>query len=135
MLSAAALRDEHTTPAAASKRAELASPDDFSLMNVLSEGLKHAKHQRRAEQSQVPIGHEVAKVARPLMSIARICDRGHKVVFETTHATVLDSQGREVCRFARKGNLYMVDVTLKAPRFNPMDKAKSKSSGFTRPGR
>ena len=68
---------------------------------------------------------QVAKVNRPLMSIARICDRGHTVLFTKTHASVLDAKGREICRFARKGNLYMIDVTLKAP---------SRKSGFTRPG-
>ena len=62
---------------------------------------------------------QVAKVNRPLMSIARICDRGHTVLFTTTHASVLDARGREVCRFARKGNLYMVDVHLKAPPKKP----------------
>ncbi len=58
---------------------------------------------------------QVAKVTRPLMSIARICDRGHKVVFEKGHASVLNAQGQEICRFARRGNLYMIDVKLKAP--------------------
>jgi hypothetical protein len=74
---------------------------------------------------------QVAKVTRPLMSIARICDRGHKVIFEKSHATVVDLRGREVCQFARKGNLYMVDVTLKAPRPNN----KAKAPGFARPAR
>jgi hypothetical protein len=66
---------------------------------------------------------QVAKVTRPLMSIARICDRGHKVVFEKGHASVLNSQGQEICRFARRGNLYMIDVKLRAP-----------GAGFTRRG-
>ena len=66
---------------------------------------------------------QVAKVTRPLMSIARICDRGHRVIFEKSHASVLNEQGQEVCRFARRGNLYMIDVKLKAP-----------SAGFTRRG-
>ena len=46
---------------------------------------------------------QVAKVNRPLMSIARICDRGHTVTFCKTHASVLDGKGREICRFVRKG--------------------------------
>jgi len=58
---------------------------------------------------------QVAKVTRPLMSIARICDKGHRVVFEKSHASVLNAQGQEICRFARRGNLYMIDVKLKAP--------------------
>jgi len=58
---------------------------------------------------------QVAKVTRPLMSIARICDKGHRVVFEKGHASVLNGQGQEICRFARRGNLYMIDVKLKAP--------------------
>ena len=68
---------------------------------------------------------QVAKVNRPLMSIARICDKGHTVSFCKTHASVLDSRGQEICKFLRKGNLYMIDVTLKAP---------GRKAGFTRPG-
>ena len=66
---------------------------------------------------------QVAKVTRPLMSIARICDKGHKVTFEKGHASVINSQGNEICRFARRGKLYMIDVKLRAP-----------SAGFTRRG-
>jgi hypothetical protein len=69
---------------------------------------------------------QVARVTRPLMSIARICDKGYDVTFKRSHASVLTSKGVEVCRFARKGNLYMVDVKLLAP--------KAKAAGFTRPG-
>jgi len=67
---------------------------------------------------------QVARVTWPLMSIARICDRGYEVVFKKTHASVISSHGTEICKFARKGNLYMVDVKLLAP----------KKAGFTRPG-
>ena len=76
---------------------------------------------------------QVAKVNRPLMSIARICDKGHTVLFCKTHASVLASGGKEICRFARKGNLYMIDVTLKAP--SRRTDATNRKSGFTRPGK
>jgi len=69
---------------------------------------------------------QVAKVNRPLMSVARICDKGHTVLFNKTHASVFDNKGREICRFPRKGNLYMIDVALKAP---------NRKAGFTRPGK
>jgi len=74
---------------------------------------------------------QVAKVNRPLMSIARICDKGHTVIFCKTHASVQDSRGQEICKFLRKGNLYMIDVTLKAPG----RKTPGRTAGFTRPGR
>ena len=73
---------------------------------------------------------QVAKVNRPLMSIAKICDKGHTVLFCKTHASVMDGKGKEICRFARKGNLYMIDVTLKAP--SRRTDGPSRRSGFTR---
>ena len=59
---------------------------------------------------------QVAKVNRPLMSIGRMCDQGHKVVFDAKKAEVVDKHGKVVTTFWRKGGLYTVDMMLRAPR-------------------
>jgi hypothetical protein len=69
---------------------------------------------------------QVGRVSRPLMSIARICDADNTVLFNKTHAIVHDAKGREVCRFDRKGQLYLIKFRLKAP-----DRT---AAGFPRPG-
>jgi hypothetical protein len=69
---------------------------------------------------------QVGRVSRPLMSIARICDAGNTVLFNTTHAIVRDNKGKEVTRFDRRGQLYLIKFRLKAP---------GKASDFPRPGK
>ena len=59
---------------------------------------------------------QVAKVNRPLMSIGRICDQGHRVVFDAKKAEVLDKHGKVVTTFWRKGGLYTIDMMLRAPK-------------------
>ena len=59
---------------------------------------------------------QVAKVNRPLMSIGKMCDQGHKVVFDAKKAEVIDKHGKVVTTFYRKGGLYTVDMMLRAPK-------------------
>ena len=66
---------------------------------------------------------QVAGVTRPLMSVGRVCDQGMVCTFYDTHATVVAKDGREVCRFDRRGGLYVAQLTLKQPE------------GFTGPAR
>ena len=56
---------------------------------------------------------QVAKVTRPLWSVARICDAGFKVAFDTAGAEVVSKEGKVVCRFSRVGNLYKARLDLK----------------------
>ncbi len=60
---------------------------------------------------------QVADVSRPLHSISKICDEGFEVRFTKTHATIITPQGREICRFERKGGLYVAQLHLKNPDF------------------
>lgn len=76
-------------------------------------------------QQRIRSKFQVAKVSRPLMSIARICDQGNTVLFNKEHAIVRTSTGRELTRFDRKGMLYLIKFRLKAPT----------SEGFRGPGR
>jgi len=74
---------------------------------------------------------QVAKVSRALMSIGKICDQGHKVIFDKNEGKVLDSNGKMICKFVRRGGLYVMDVKLMAP---PGHRAGVKKAGFARPG-
>jgi hypothetical protein len=66
---------------------------------------------------------QIAAVTRPLMSVGKICDEGHEVVFRADMAVVNDSHGSEICRFSRsRGGLYLAKMKLRAP-----------TTGFSRP--
>ncbi len=58
-----------------------------------------------------------AKVTRPLWSVGRICDEGFDVKFNRTEALILTKQGKVVCRFERRGGLYIARLQLKNPLF------------------
>ena len=73
---------------------------------------------------------QVAKVTRPLMSVSKICDAGMSMRFTATMAVIEDAQGEEVCRFIRKGGLYVASMKLRNPNF----KSKPKDQGFGRRG-
>ncbi len=76
---------------------------------------------------------QVAEVNRPLMSIGRICDQGHRVMFDSDRAEVICKRtGKVVMVFKRKnGGLYTADLVLKAPKRG--DVGKAKAAGFRRP--
>ena len=59
---------------------------------------------------------QIAAVTRPLMSVGKISDEGHEVVFRSDMAVVNDSSGSEMCRFTRShGGLYLAKMKLRAP--------------------
>ena len=69
-----------------------------------------------AEPSVIESTFQIAKVARPLMSVGKICDAGMRVVFSDAVAIVEDSNKQEVCRFERdNGGLYVAKLRLKRP--------------------
>ena len=56
-----------------------------------------------------------AKVTRPLMSVAKICQNGYGCIFSATEAIVQDKQGQTMCRFRREGGIYVGRLKLRAP--------------------
>ena len=59
---------------------------------------------------------QVAAVARPLMSVGRICDEGHSVTFNDVMAVVHQKDGSELARFHRtNGGLYVAKLQLRSP--------------------
>ena len=68
---------------------------------------------------------QVAAVSRPLWSVGKICDQGFTASFNSKTAVVRNSAGKVVCRFVRKGGLYVSTLRLENP----------KHQGFTRQGK
>ena len=62
---------------------------------------------------------QVASVTRPLMSVGRVCDQGLKCIFDQDKALVVGKDGEEICRFERKGGLYVARLKLKSPELFP----------------
>ena len=67
---------------------------------------------------------QVAQVTRPLWSVSKICDDGFDVKFTKHDARIIDAKGRMVCKFERRGGLYVAQLRLKNP----------KTKDFIRPG-
>ena len=59
---------------------------------------------------------QVANVTRPLMSVGKMCDQGHSVLFTKTAGIVKDSTGKTLCTFDRRGGLYTCKMRLKNPK-------------------
>ena len=62
---------------------------------------------------------QVARETRPLMSVSKICDAGMTMRFTSAMAVIEDDKGKEVCRFLRKGGLYIASMKLKNPNYKP----------------
>ena len=60
-------------------------------------------------------------------SVSKICDAGYIVRFTSDMAVVVDKNGKNVCRFVRRGGLYIAKMQLRNPNFG------AKASAFVRP--
>ena len=59
---------------------------------------------------------QIAAVTRPLMSVGRICDQGHRIEFDASSAVVKSTDGAELCKFERQsGGLYVARLKLRSP--------------------
>ena len=63
-------------------------------------------------------------VRKPLMSVARICDTGHRVTFTKSGGTIVNEASGEKTEFERMDNVYRLRVNL-----------DSEEPGFTRQDR
>ena len=54
---------------------------------------------------------QIAAVTRPLMSVGKICDAGHEILF-----VVRSREGEELCKFYREPEgLYVARLKLRSP--------------------
>ena len=67
----------------------------------------------RHEGKDINSTFQVAKVTRPLWSVGMICDEGFDVKFSKESAVVQTKEGKDVCKFQRKGGLYVTEFHLK----------------------
>ena len=63
----------------------------------------------------VTTNFQVAAVTKPLLSVGKVCEQGHTVVFSKGGAKILDPKQRVLAHFQRSGGLYVSTMTLKAP--------------------
>ena len=64
---------------------------------------------------------QITDVRKPLMSVARICDTGHKVVFTSDGGEIIDIKSGQVTKFDRVDDVYRLEVTLPAVGIYGMD--------------
>ena len=71
----------------------------------------------RADGSASPImsTFQVAEVARPIMSVSRMCAMGYTCVFDKEGAQVLNKDKKQVCYFKAHQGLYSSTMKLKKP--------------------
>ena len=58
---------------------------------------------------------QVADMMRPPMSVLQICDQVFKCVITGTHALVMNSEGRTMCKLDRQSGLYVAKLRLRQP--------------------
>ena len=58
---------------------------------------------------------QIADVTRPLWSVGFICDSGLYFRFRAEPASILSTDGVEICHFERKHGLYIATVQLENP--------------------
>ena len=58
---------------------------------------------------------QVAEITRPLRPVSRVCDLGHRCIFDADKAEFLSKTGTVLCTFKRKGVLYVAQMKFKAP--------------------
>ncbi len=69
------------------------------------------------KDSPVDAMFQVADVCRPLFSVSRICDRGsNTMTFDKEKAVVRNPQGKTICIFKRRGNLYIAQMKVRNPK-------------------
>ena len=54
---------------------------------------------------------QVTDVHRPLMSVSRVCDAGHRVVFEADCGYIQSVASVEKVQFRRDNNVYRLEVS------------------------
>ena len=76
------------------------------------------------EGLQADTTFQIADVTRPLCSIAKVCDKGNVVVFDSNGGYVEDAWGHRT-HFERKGNIYTMSFFALDPGTSPANKATS----------
>lgn len=95
-------------PRAQERNAQYILPSGELIPN---RGEKHVKV-RTKEGAKCLIRMQVTDVRKSLMSVGKVCDEGHRVIFEQQGGYIEHLASGEKTKFARKGGVYVLDVEL-----------------------
>jgi hypothetical protein len=59
----------------------------------------------------------VAEVSTPLLSVSKICEKGHSVLCKDDKAYIIDAKANVIARFEKRNGLYHTTLSVKNPRF------------------
>ena len=79
------------------------------------------------EGHEVSTVYQIVEVSKALGSVARVCDKGNRVVFESDGGYIMNLADGRCTQFERKENVYVMKALVRKP--------VGGESGFTRPGR
>ena len=71
------------------------------------------------EGRQCELKMQVTDVRKPLMSVARVCDAGHTVVFRRDGGEIVDNETGKATKFSRVNNVYRLEVELPSAKVYP----------------
>ena len=83
---------------------------------------------------------QVAKVNKPLASVGKLLDTGHRVVLDEDRSYVLNKRTREVMKLRRERGVFVLDAWLAQDNSGDMvmgdadEGAKVNKQGFSRQG-
>ena len=80
-------------------------------------GEKHI-HVLITEGHKCMLNMQVTDVKKPLMSVARICDAGHEVVFQSGGGYIKHTESGQITKFNRVDNVYRLKVSVAQPGFS-----------------
>ena len=96
------------------KRGQDFQMGDGGLIKIL--GQKQLNLRDSAVGNDVQSIFQIASVTRPLMSVGKICDEGHEILFNNICAVVRSKEGEELCKVFRESRgLYVAKLKLRSP--------------------
>jgi hypothetical protein len=78
---------------------------------MANKGEKHIQV-KTSEGHKCMLNMQVTDVKKPLMSVARICDAGHEVVFRSNGGTITHTGTGQTTKFQRIDNVYRLKVGI-----------------------
>jgi len=91
---------------------------------ISNEGEKHVQTQT-SEGHMCGIKIQVAQVNKALLSVSKICDVGHEVVFTKDGGKIIHKESGQIVHFRRVDGVYRLRVKV----------VRESGTGFTRPER
>jgi hypothetical protein len=76
-----------------------------------NKGEKHIQVKTN-EGHKCMLNMQVTDVKKPLMSVARICDAGHQVIFRNDGGTIIHTETGQTTKFQRIDNVYRLKVGI-----------------------